>query len=100
MMNNSNKPNTKKYDEEDVVSIIHEMHWRDQQIKELEEYIHLQKIREQKKHKPKNWVKILSWSFVGLVVSGLPVFAYGRNAWQMTAYYINKALWETKEFWY
>jgi hypothetical protein len=90
----------RKYDEEEVLSIMSEIEWRDKQISELEEWIHLQKIQQEQKNKPKDWVRIISWSIVGLIVSGLPVFAYGRNAWQTTAYYINKALWETKEWWY
>ncbi len=99
-MNNSKEQNTRRYDEEEVVSIMSEIEWRDKQIRELEEWIHLQKIQQQEKHKPKNWVRIITWSFIITIASGLPVFAYGRNAWQMTAYYINKALWETKEWWY
>jgi len=98
-MSNLKKPNI-KYNEEDVVSIIHEMKWRDEKISELEEILHNKNIHELRKQKPWNWRKILGWSTVGSIVSLLPVFAYGRNAWQMTAYYINKALWETKEFWY
>tara|TARA_R110001599_G_scaffold213776_1_gene411574 strand:- start:391 stop:666 length:276 start_codon:yes stop_codon:yes gene_type:complete len=90
----------KKYDEEEVVSIMQEIEWRDKQINELEEYVHIKKIQEQNKNKPKNWTRILSIGFVTLVISGLPVFAYGRNAWQSVAYYINKSLWVTKDWWY
>ena len=99
-MKSSEKPSTKKYDEEDVVSIIHEMNWRDEHIKELEEVLHHNRLHQASKNKPRNYRKIFGWSFVLFIVSGLPVFAYGRNAWQMTAYYINKALWMSKGWWY
>ena len=95
MMSNLKKPNT-KYTEQEVRSIVEEIREQDKEIKQLQAIIKSQrKIRT-----PREYMKIMAWSFVGLVVSGLPVFAYGRNAWQMTAYYINKALWETKEYWY
>lgn len=94
-MNNLKKPNT-KYTEQEVRSIVEEIREQDKEIKQLQAIIKSQsKIRT-----PREYMKIMAWTFVGLVVSGLPVFAYGRNAWQMTAYYINKALWETKEYWY
>ena len=99
-MNNLRKLNTRKYDEEEVVSIIHEIEWRDEQIQSLEEALHIHNIKSIKKNKPRNYAKIFGWSFVLFIVSGLPVFAYGRNAWQMTAYYINKALWMSKGWWY
>ena len=90
----------RKYDEEEVLSIVQEIKWRDEQIKELENIITEGQMMLAKNKKPRNWTRILSISFVSLIISGLPVFAYGRNAWQTTAYYINKALWETKEWWY
>jgi hypothetical protein len=90
----------RKYDEEEVLSIVQEIKWRDEQIKELENVITEGQMMLAKNKEPRNWIRILSISFVSLIISGLPVFAYGRNAWQMTAYYINKALWETKEWWY
>ena len=90
----------RKYDEEEVLSIMQEIKWRDNEIKELQGVITEGQMMLDKNKKPKNWIRILSITFVSLIISGLPVFAYGRNAWQMTAYYINKALWETKEWWY
>jgi len=90
----------RKYDEEEVLSIMQEIKWRDDEIKELQDVITEGQMMLDKNKKPKNWIRILSITFVSLIISGLPVFAYGRNAWQMTAYYINKALWETKEWWY
>jgi len=90
----------RKYDEEEVLSIMQEIKWRDDEIKELQGVITEGQMMLDKNKKPKNWIRILSITFVSLIISGLPVFAYGRNAWQMTAYYINKALWETKEWWY
>ena len=90
----------RKYDEEEILSIMQEIKWRDDEIKELQGVITEGQMMLDKNKKPKNWIRILSITFVSLIISGLPVFAYGRNAWQMTAYYINKALWETKEWWY
>ena len=90
----------RKYDEEEVLSIMQEIKWRDDEIKELQGVITEGQMMLDKNKKPKNWIRILSITFVSLIISGLPVFAYGRNAWQTTAYYINKALWETKEWWY
>jgi hypothetical protein len=90
----------RKYDDEEVVSIMQEIQWRDKEIKELQDVITNSQMELGSNQQPKNWIKILSITFVSLIISGLPVFAYGRNAWQTTAYYINKALWETKEWWY
>ena len=46
-----------EYNEEDVVSIIHEMKWRDEKISELEEILHNKNIHELRKQKPWNWRK-------------------------------------------
>jgi len=100
MTNNSKEQSTRRYDEEEVLSIMEEIQWRDQEIRELKEYIHNERCKIAEQNKPRNYPRILFISFVSFIVSTLPVFAYGRNAWQMTAYYINKALWETKEWWY
>ena len=81
----------RKYDEEEVLSIVQEIKWRDEQIKELESVITEGQMMLAKNKEPRNWIRILSISFVSLIISGLPVFASGRNAWPMTAYYINTA---------
>ena len=77
-----------------------EVEWRSKEIEDLKYQLFEHRKQLANMRKPRNYTKKIFFSSIFLFFSMIPGWNYGRNLWQMIAYYTNKTLWSIKDWWY